>query len=402
MKLERRTLWAWRVSMPLAFLLTGAGGLGLAPLVWLAGLGAAPFRALGPHLRRPSLALILTLAALGWYCLSFAWSPYEKPEELFKLAFATPVFALLPFAVSRMGEETRAAARPWAVFGALAALGYLFMEALTQGHLNMSYKLAVEGYEGTLDGLMPFINRTLSRAATPAIMFGGAAAVMLWCVGRTGARLLAVACAILLVVAAGAFNMHANMVGLAAGSAAAALAALRPRATLQAIIWGTALLILAGPVLMAAVLSVIPQDMRDSVPLSWEWRLEIWAYANALIAERPITGHGLDATRVLNDTTELRGMTIELLPLHVHNAPLHLWLEGGLVGAGLVAAALGALGAWIGRVRLSRPAWISLAFVVGVWLVNVLVGYGLWQEWHHAALALGVGFSLLQPGRKIA
>lgn len=398
MRLERRTLWSWRISMPLAMILTGAGGLGLAPLAALATLGASPWAALGRHLRRPDPALILAVLTVGWICLSWVWSPYTKPDQLIKLALAIPLFALLPFAISHLGPDARAAARPMTIFCALAALAYLALEAFTGGQLSMSYKTGVEGYEGTTESLKPFIDRSLSRAATPALIFGGPAVIMLTLAGGRTMTALAAATAALALIAAGAFNMHANMVALGLGLIAAAAAFVWPRRTLQALLCATAAYIVLGPVLMDIFLDALTPAIREAIPLSWAWRLEIWAFSNDLIAQAPLFGHGLDSARVLNGHMELRGLMIDLLPLHTHSAALHIWLEAGFIGAALAAATLIAIARWLGRIALDRPVWIALSYVFAVWFANVLVGYGIWQEWHHGALAFGVASAMLISG----
>ena len=398
MSLERRTFWAWMLAMPLGFVLTAAGGLGLAPLAALTALLAFPMIAAWPSVRRAGPALALSALAIGWICLSLAWSPYGKPDQAVKLALNTPLFALMVFAVARLEGRRAHAARAAAVFCALAALAYLATEALTGGWLAMTFKTGVEGHEGTLEGLRPTVQRALSRAATPALMFAGPAALMLWRAERAGLRLLAAAALILAGVVASGFNMHANIVALAAGALAAGLAFAGPRRTLQAILLATAAAIALGPVAMIAILNVLPEEFADALPLSWAWRLEIWEHALGLIADRPLFGQGLDSARVIEGEAVLRGVRIDLLPLHAHNAPLHIWLETGAAGALACATALAAIAFSLERRALSILQGAAAAWALAVWLANIMVGYGVWQEWHHAALAFALAFAALSPG----
>ena len=48
-----------------------------------------------------------------------------------------------------------------------------------------------------------------------------------------------------------------------------------------------------------------------------------------------------------------------------------------------------AAAAGLGRARLNRDQITALSYVGGLWLVSIMLGYGVYQEWHHAALALG-------------
>lgn len=407
MSLERRTFWAWMLAMPLGFVLTAAGGLGMAPLAALTALLAFPVGAAWSAARRAVPPLVLSALALAWICVSLAWSPYDRPDQAIKLAVNVPLFALMVFALARLEGRRARLARAAAIFCALASLAYLALEVSTQGWLAMTFKVGVEGHEGTVEGLRPTVQRALSRAATPALIFAGPAALMLWLTGRRGLKGLAVCLGGLALVVAGGFNMHANGLALAAGAFAAGLAFAAPRRALQAILLTAAVAIATGPIVMGAILAVMPEGLADALPLSWAWRLEIWAHALGLIADKPAFGHGLDSARVLEGASTLRGVEIDLLPLHAHNAPLHIWLETGAIGAFACASALAAIALWIGRRTMTAPTAAAAAWALAVWLTNVMVGYGVWQEWHHAALAFGLACAALvpvprKPGRILA
>jgi len=130
-------------------------------------------------------------------------------------------------------------------------------------------------------------------------------------------------------------------------------------------------------------------------------RLLIWSFAGNRIAERPLSGWGLDAARAIpGGKIEIRpGQT--WLPLHPHDAALQLWLELGTPGAVLAALLVGLL--WL---RLGAAPWPRLyaAAAGGSLFAATAVassGWGIWQEWWLGTLGLGL-FATLVMARAAA
>ena len=218
--------------------------------------------------------------------------------------------------------------------------------------------------------------------------------------GALAAGLPWVAAAALLLVLAGvlgsfSFGIDANVLALAVGLLAAASAWRFPHATLQTGLVIGASLIIAAPLLMGALISLLPAALLEALPASWAMRIEIWRFAMEQIALAPVLGHGLDASRVISEPAVLRGIEFDRLPLHTHNAGLTIWLETGAVGALLFGGALIGLSRAIGEVQISRVQAAALAHAGAVFLVTVLVGSGIWQEWLHGALAFAIAATLL-------
>ncbi|HLJ19763.1 MAG TPA: O-antigen ligase family protein, partial [Stellaceae bacterium] len=135
-------------------------------------------------------------------------------------------------------------------------------------------------------------------------------------------------------------------------------------------------------------------------------RLAIWHFGMDRVAERPLLGWGLDASRALPggeaviDDPALPKVLIgygQWMPLHPHNAVLQWRLELGVPG--LILCILAIL--WIlwriagtETVPIRRRA-IGLALAAST-LVVALISYGFWQEWWQssfwllAALAIAV------------
>ena len=145
------------------------------------------------------------------------------------------------------------------------------------------------------------------------------------------------------------------------------------------------------PLTLPGLASLLPQSFRDSIPWSWDVRLEVWTNAGETLRERLWTGWGFDAARVFDPQGEVRGVMFDLLPLHPHNGPLHVWLETGAFGAMLLAFALVMIGGRIaGAPRLSRLQAAAIGWVVSGYFVFIFFSYGVWQEWHMGAVALAL------------
>ncbi|KPP81699.1 MAG: O-antigen ligase family protein [Oceanicaulis sp. HLUCCA04] len=392
---QNRALWAWLGTMLLCIFMIPAGGLGLAAAAGLFALAALPLHTLVTHLRKPELVTLLAIATIAWSAISYTWSAYRDPDEVLKLALLTPFFILVPVAAAQIRPADLTLARAAFLMCVASILSLMAIEAITGGDLTRSYKLDVEGYDPARTDINIRVDLVLSRGATPAIMLAGIAAILLWSHRIRTLQVMAALAAILTVLLALAFSVQANAAALAAAVIVAACCCKWPMATLRLVLAGFAVLILTGPLLFAGLLTIMGPEFGQALPMSWEWRLEIWNFALEKIAQAPLAGHGIGASRVLGETTSLRGHSISLLPLHAHNASLTVWLETGLIGAGLLSATLIALAATLRRIALAPRLAMMLGFAITVWAVNVFFSYGIWQEWHHGALALAIAAAFI-------
>ena len=144
-------------------------------------------------------------------------------------------------------------------------------------------------------------------------------------------------------------------------------------------------------------------------------RLLIWDATSDLIQNRPLLGHGFDASRALGakfdpSVVELnrRGEMVyrasaHPLPLHPHNMALQIWLELGLVGllyfSGLVAALV--ISVWrMTATPIARDLFLGM-LVSGT--VVAFIAYGAWQNWWQSTLwicAMAMAFSLKRSSEK--
>lgn len=399
----RYRLGVFLVFAPLSIFLTGGGGLGLSSSVGFIGLLTLPLLAVPgwQAARMAPLAPVLGAAAIAWVCITFAWSIHPNASEVYKLVLLTPLYVAAVYAGVRMGDDEVRFVRPVLLAGTLALGLFFAIEALAGLPIAVAFQGWIHGLTD-LEAALGIATRRLSRGATAFIMLAAPVGLWFWLKGGNLYRAAALFLLAASAVAAAGFGVAANVAGLAFGLAAMAFALRWPRTALQVILAGTALFILASPLLFGVLLAVFPDSLAERLPLSWHWRLEIWSFALERIAEKPMLGHGLDSGRTLSEMAMLRGMEIDRMPIHAHNAGLHIWMETGAVGAMLTAWALLALARSAGRAALNAPLSAALAFSGSVWLVSVMLGYGVWQEWHHAALAFALSSAfILLRGRPV-
>lgn len=115
-------------------------------------------------------------------------------------------------------------------------------------------------------------------------------------------------------------------------------------------------------------------------------RLEVWNFISHKILEKPVFGHGIEATRFLKSDHLLPRMETFSV-LHPHNVILQVWIEFGIVGILLAAGFI----AYLFKHLDSKPPLAQHYYIVlfTVMLAVMTIGYGLWQAWQ-----IGMVFSI--------
>lgn len=376
----RRAFWAWNVAIGLGGLFIAAGGLGMASACALGGLIAFPrpaiWRGVAPAWSSPrdlrTVALGAGLCFLLWAGIAQIWAPGDA-GQLARLWSGVVLYAALLLATARLPDGLRDTPRRLTVIFVILAALLLTEEAATGGAIATLVE-GVERYDLRTMG-------TLGRGAAALLIMAGPAAAMALVLGGRWRYALLLLLGPALVAAFG-FGIVANRVVIA-GAAAAFLIAWRwPRGAVLGFGFITAAWLLAFPLLIALI-EPVAEAIRAALPFSWEWRWEAWRHAAELIAQKPLLGWGMDASRHFNDDlTVMRGFEVRRIPLHTHSAAMQIWLETGLVGAVLSAAAVlsGAVLAARapGLTRLQACAAVSAAVAT---LLSLAISYGVWQEW---------------------
>jgi O-antigen ligase len=346
---------------------------------------------------RPSLprspVLVLGLMLAGWGATTALWAPEPGRAGLLALTLA----AMMLLAHGAAGAAQGARLMPWIGFGLVFGLAAAFADWQSGNALRAAVRGLKEVPASLVFGLKP----AASLMALLLPMFFA----LPW---HWFAR------AALLVLGAGVLIMlpgETARLATIAGLAAALLSLAAPRLMPKLVGAGVAVLILLMPLLIA----FIPQIPSASLPPSAVHRLVIWDFAAARIAEKPLAGWGLEASRAMPggraqpDAATLDRLNInapaqreflvlphvELMPLHPHNGALQLWLELGGIGALIGAALMLALG--FAASRSAAPAvgagMLASAAVTG------MLSFGLWQAWWVASLLLAMVALALVPRR---
>ena len=330
------------------------------------------------------------LALFGWAAISASWA-LEPRRALFTAVQLGAYVALGAAACRAVAADTAEARQRMLLAGAAGLAAGLLAAGLdmASGH---ALRLGVRGLTerpGIEFGLKP-------AASAMALLLPLTAAIP----GLPGwMRLLGMLAGGAIVIslpgeAAKVAVLAAGLVGL--------LFHLAPRALLRGPGPALALLLRAMPLLLGPGLARgVP---AGHLPVSAAHRLVIWDFAIERIAERPVLGWGMEASRRIpgggDPPSEARlarfGLSgppnhdilaaATLLPLHTHNGPLQIWLELGLVGA-LLTALLAVL---LGRAlaRTARPG-IAAAMLASA-AITGLVSFGVWQEWWVSAQLLAL------------
>lgn len=381
-----------RLSAPAIIL--AAAGLLAPPLAVLAPLGLAPLLTVaaaalivtGP--RRllaagmplwPLVALWLVLAAFA--LLSATWSilPGHSLAEGARL-LAIGIEGLIALAAARaLAAAERERVGIAIVIGTALGAGLLLFELATGAAL-------AHWIHGWSRGVIVNESR-YDRGVTTLVLVLWPAALALrrW-------RILQIVVAATIGFSALVMTSAASLVALIAGFLSFAVALRAPRlvasALAAALIAGAALLPAAVPTYQATVQI---QHAAPWIKGSGIHRLLIWRFAAERIADRPLLGWGMDASRELpggkrDFGTTLPGIELgpghDAMPLHPHDALLQWRVELGIPGTILCLAvvvwALHRVGWRFGGGREAQAAALGWAATV---TVIALLSFGIWQEW---------------------
>jgi exopolysaccharide production protein ExoQ len=371
--------------------------LGLAPLLAVVALALLVIdwrRALGALGEFAGLAALL--AALGaWGMLSAAWSilpAHSFLEGLRLLAISAAGLICLGATRALPAPERRR-------LGSATALG----AALAVVLLLAARFVDLELFRTMLSRAPDWPLTRFDRGATVlALTFWPALA------GAAPRRWLAAALAVAVGVAVLGMVSTAAKLALAVGVLLFAAAYRWPRPVAAALMAGIALIAIGLPLATPSSSEVVALHQKAAwLKPSGIHRLLIWRFTAERIAERPLFGWGMDASRDLPGgqlsladlvpNSDLPGFAKQL-PLHPHNAALQWQVELGLPGLllclGVIAWGLARIVHALRLSRLNRA--VALAWAGGV-LTIALLSFGAWQAWWlsglwlTAALMAGIG-----------
>jgi O-antigen ligase len=137
-----------------------------------------------------------------------------------------------------------------------------------------------------------------------------------------------------------------------------------------------------------------------SIPSSAEHRIAIWEFTARKIAEKPLAGWGMNASKIIPEGklilySDAGNRYGEALPLHPHNAILQFWLELGLPG---IILYLGLLIFIIITAISSQRSKFESAMIFGQFTTIFIISnlsFGIWQAWWIATLWLSASLMSL-------
>ncbi|WP_371396260.1 O-antigen ligase family protein [Fretibacter rubidus] len=381
----------------LCLLAAHAGGLGIAPLMAIAGVIGLATAAISQGRQgldlglKPARWMIALLLFLLWAAISASWSDYTAK------GLSNPVKLLIGavFYIFGMGAFFRAAKGVTKrgvgviVIATFIAAILLCLDTLTGYRLSMLVD-PVGPNEDPISRLGDAQMNVSQGIIMANLVFAPIATLLLW-TQRRGPWMVA-ALIILNITAAVAGGIMAGVLALVLTITAMGFAAIRPTAVIKTLTYVSMGLVGFAP-LFGALMGAVPQSVRDALPFSWEHRLVTWGYSAELTRAAPIRGHGFDASRTFNATFEARGFEgLAKISLHPHNAGLQIWLETGAIGALLAVITIFFIGqkaqdfASGGRARA-----VAVAGTMAAVILIASVSYGVWQDWWWALIALSTG-----------
>jgi O-antigen ligase len=388
---DRLAIWCGWVLVAIA--------AAIPPFAWLAPKGLALLAALGGLLCLPAVrltdedrpSLITLFGLLIWASASTTWSLFHPKSAItntvLKLAFELPLYWSLICAARRATPALQRRALHVLAWGMTVFGLILLVETLTGGALYQNVRdLFYHAHPMRPDIAQAKLGHAtfVLTALLPIAFVGAPRRLRLWLglVMAAGAGSAAIA-----------FGSDAPVIALVAAPLAGLAVWRWPSGGPRIMAASAATLFLTTPAIVWAVRRFADYEaIQRAIPLSYAERMGYWSHAIDWIAQRPLRGWGIDASRMLAPG----------IKLHPHDGALQMWLELGVVGAVAAAAFWG-----VSLLRLAKPerdpAAAATAACAAVYLLFGALNFGLWQEWWLALGALIVALAaLIQPTADVA
>lgn len=383
----------------------------------LLGLAAIPAAFLAPPKRINLIAVTVALLAL-WATVSSLWSAENTAivaGDLTQGDFNVDAAAIRILLTVLSGALVLGAAlRLPRSSGRIAVFVMLGMLAI-HGCLTLAMALLPEV---ALDAYAPFSDR-VKEAPQNILRAANAFLLGLPILLGAGCLLPRRVCVFLipglLIVSFAAFYLIGSdvaWIGVALITGAIILIHLLPKNGFKAFFAMIAAFVLASPVLLGVGGAAI-SDAGLPMPSSVQSRVWAWQLTTDKALERPLTGHGIEASKewretfgdrpdLMEDMIERTGIddgrwkAYRILPGHPHNMGLQLWAETGLVGIILAVLSLLAIGwALPAPAALPTPTRIAAASLTAGSFALFSLSYSVWNEAFWATVVLAAAGIIL-------
>ena len=387
------------------------------PVAVFAPLGMAPLLAvLAATLlivdRRQAAASIKSQAALGallallslWGAVTSFWSPIPA-HSLFEAARLVLINVAGLVVLGASGALAHPAAlRLGRALTIGIAVAVILLQAERWGGMPMWHLL----HDGQVDRYVALA--AYDRGVTVLLLAAWPATAALATRRQTNAVLIGV-----VAIGASLLEFKSQTAVLAAAfGVVVTLAAWRwPRSIAALLVGGVLVLVTILPLLTPAG-SAIEQIRQEAPALKTSaiHRLVIWRFVADRIADRPLLGWGMDASRAIPGGEQQASVVMPqvklpvgatVLPLHPHDAALQWRLELGLPGA-LLCMVILALALWrIAAGARMPPTQRALALGCAASALTIaMLSFGAWQAWWLSTVWLTVGFFAAAQPRSAA
>lgn len=228
----------------------------------------------------------------------------------------------------------------------------------------------------------------LKRSAVPPLLLLWPAIAMCWARHR---RRMAAALLAAVLIGIAASHSGAPAAALVCGLLLFGIALAAPRLSLGLMAAGLALLIVTAPWTGSTLSRVLPAEAAETLREEHaEHRLTIWNAFEKRGFDRPLLGHGFDASFKVAEAPRPGGApkpadSARIVGFHPHDILLQFWVEFGALG---LAAAAVVCCFVLGRLAPLRGASLAARLGLFVAVIGVgLVGLSAWQPWWLASIA---------------
>jgi len=370
-----------------------AGALGFSILAAITGIaGYASWFGKINFSNVPNLIWALFLFLI-WAATTSLWSPYEDTQTVIspiKLMVGAGLFLgafLLPTNMSKSFKNKMAY---FLVFVGFVTLSLLLFDQIT-GYALIDLIDPLDESQHPVKR-QHIIYQNLSHSVTILALLVPVVLPRLWQEGRAG-KVLAFLFLFGVLVAAILGKLAAGVFAVGAALLFMIIARRWPKRSINAVMALAVASILLAP-LAGFAMHKVPQSTKEKVADSWEHRIEMWGYVSEKIAEKPVLGHGFDASRTFDrvyDGMSVNGKPYEqtIISLHPHNSGLQIWVETGAIGALLFCFFLILMRNKLIRYIENDPYSATyIAGYIAAALTICTLTYGVWQEWWWGALIM--------------
>ncbi|MCF8479095.1 MAG: O-antigen ligase family protein [Rhodospirillum sp.] len=340
---------------------------------------------------RPSVLFMVGVAFPLWALVTLAWSP--SPTAGARGAISMVVIALGGVLCVRCLNSLSDPIHKRRLVGLLSAAvlagaTVVILEALSGGLLLPLIKPSLLSLEDRVSSL------------NSGVIIGFLLAwVLVMGALEQGRRPLAGGLAVGMVLMVFLSNSESAKAALIMAISTGVASLLLGRWALRLVFLGYGMVLVLTPFVFRHILTdTLFREMAPSLPFSLQHRFIMWRHVSEWVFEHPILGWGIGSSRSFEHERVVRDFflgefgwvqkSLQVMPIHPHNASLQIWLDLGVVGLVIVILFLFLSLAFLERRERSRWHQAGVTGLTAGGLVVTLGTFSMWQGWLMASAAL--------------